>query len=163
MLIILVGPKGSGKSHIGRLLESALGVRFFHVEPHWMTYHAACSRENRERSIPEGIRLIHPIIAEALQKHPYVSVETTGASPEILNDLLSFKPLLLVNVLAPLQVCLERIASRDPAHQIPVAADTIKQIYELSTAADLPYDIRLENTHLSDQEILDTFRRFIAA
>jgi shikimate kinase len=33
MFIVLVGPKGSGKSHIGRTLERELGVLFFHVEP----------------------------------------------------------------------------------------------------------------------------------
>src|SRR5688572_13495016 len=36
MFVILVGAKGSGKSHIGRILEARLGVHFFHVEPLWL-------------------------------------------------------------------------------------------------------------------------------
>jgi len=89
MFVLLVGPKGSGKSHIGRILERRLGVSFFHVEPLWMSYHAECARSGRRPDIPEGIARIHPLIADALRAHEHVCVETTGASPEILDDLLS--------------------------------------------------------------------------
>lgn len=40
MLILLIGPKGSDKSHIGRILELSLGGHFFHVETLWMAYNA---------------------------------------------------------------------------------------------------------------------------
>src|SRR5512134_1557953 len=89
MLILLIGPKGSGKSHIGRLLESAFNIHFFHVEPLWMKYYAECREAGREPSIGEGVRRIHPAISAALGSYRHVCVETTGASREILDDLLS--------------------------------------------------------------------------
>lgn len=160
MLILLIGPKGSGKSHIGRLLEARLGVHFFHVEPHWMSYYAECAAAGRPVSIAEGIERVHPLIADALATRAHVCVETTGASAEILDDLLSFKErfdLLLVQVEAPLSLCLERIAARDQASQIPMQEADIRKVYALSTSVDLPFDIVLENVALAEEQILRSF------
>lgn len=160
MLILLIGPKGSGKSHIGRLLESRLGVHFFHVEPHWMSYHAACAAANQPVKLAEGIMRIHPVIADALATHEHVCIETTGASAEILDDLLSFKErfgLLLVRVEAPLALCLERIAVRAPSNQIPMQEEEIRQIYALSTSIELTFDIVLENIDLTEEQIVRAF------
>jgi shikimate kinase len=60
MLVLLVGPKGSGKSHIGRILEQQLGVSFFHVEPLWMSYYAECQASGRQPVITEGIAKVLP-------------------------------------------------------------------------------------------------------
>jgi shikimate kinase len=165
VLIILIGPKGSGKSHIGRLLERELGVHFFHVEPHWMAFQDECRKTGIEPDIPTGIRRIHPLIADALAKHSFVCVETTGASNEILDDLLSFGEhgqQLLVNVRAPLSLCLNRIAERDPTEQIPLSPAEIEKVHALSSAVALPFDIVLENTSLDEDEILASFRDRIA-
>ena len=164
MLILLIGPKGGGKSHIGRLLEARSGVHFFHVEPHWMAYHEECARLGRERSIAEGIRRVRPAITEALQRHRHVCIETTGASREILDDLLSFgadHPLLLARIHAPLPVCLERIAARDQTHQIPMDEAGIRKVYELGAVLDLSFDLTLENTSLSDAQIVEAFAPYL--
>ena len=81
MLIVLIGPKGSGKSYIGRTIEARLGVHFFHVEPLWLEYHAECKASNREPVISEGIAKVHPVLMRALETCVHVCVETTGASP----------------------------------------------------------------------------------
>jgi shikimate kinase len=161
MFVLLVGPKGSGKSHIGRILERSLGVLFFHVEPLWMDYYAECKAAGRQPSIPEGITKVHPRIADALRTHQHVCVETTGASPEILNGLLSLKhssKTLVVRVFAPLEVCLERIAARDQTHQIPMDAESIRKVYALSTSAALEPELTLENVALSEAEIVAKFQ-----
>ena len=161
MLILLVGPNGGGKSHVGRLLESRLGVRFFHVEPHWMAYHAACADAGRPVSITEGVAHIHPLIEEALEGGGHVCVETTGASAEILDGLLSLGRrfgLLLVRVEAPLPVCLRRVAARDRADQIPMGEAGIREVYARSASVELPYDVVLDNAALADEEILRPFR-----
>ena len=163
MLILLVGPKGSGKSHIGRLLETKFGVHFFHVEPHWIAYHADCEREARPQQISEGIARIHPMIRRSLDLNDHVCVETTGASPEILGDLMSIGTdygLLCVSVTAPLSICLERIKSRPSEHQIPVSEEVVTRIHELSGEVRLAFDIVLENLKLTDAEILRAFDGF---
>lgn len=157
MLVVLLGPKGSGKSHIGRVVQRELGVHFFHVEPLWMAYYAECRSAGRTPSLEEGIRAVHPKLSEALASHEHVCVETTGASPEILTDLLTLRPAsdtLIVRVNAPLELCLHRIANRDPAHQIPVDTETIEKVYRLSTSVEVCAAITLDNVALSDAEIV---------
>lgn len=160
MFVLLIGPKGSGKSHIGRLLERHLGVHFFHVEPLWMAYYADCKAAGQEPEIPEGIRVVHPRIQEALATYQHVCVETTGASPEILNDLLSLAPpkdTLTVRLVVPLEVCLERVASRDQTHQIPMDVEGIKKVYHLSASAEVNPTLVIENLALSEAEIVSVF------
>ena len=160
MLVLLVGPKGSGKSHIGRLLESRLGIRFFHVEPHWLAYHAACKTSGVPVRIEAGIAQIHPLLETFLAQEQHVCVETTGASPEILSDLRSIGSrhgLFTARITAPLEVCLHRIHSRVPTHQIPMDEAGVERVYHLSTAADVPADVHLENHDLTDEQILRPF------
>lgn len=160
MLILLVGPKGAGKTHIGRLLETHLGVHFFHVEPHWKSLMGS----GRVSCIAEGIEQIHPLIAEALQRGGHVCVETTGASPEILGDLVALGErvgLLLVNVRAPLDVCLERISARDQTHQIPLDEAGIREVYRLGDELDLKFDLVVENVGLTDEGLLRMLRPLV--
>lgn len=166
MLIILVGPKGSGKSHIGRILERRLGIRFFHVEPLWMEYYADCRKAGREPVIAEGIEIVHPRIARALDAGGHVCVETTGASPEILNGLLSLTDVsetLVVRITAPLELCLERIAARDRTEQIPMDAASIRTVYDLSIAAAVKTNLLLDNRNLSEEEIVTNIENVLSA
>ena len=160
MLILLIGPKGSGKSHIGRILEARLGVHFFHVEPLWMAYHAGRADAGKPVDIAEGVATVHPRIAEDLTQHEHVCVETTGASREILDDLLHFGEeygLLTAKVAVPLDVCLKRIRRRNPTHQIPMEEDMIHRVYELAESLEMPFDLVIENLDLSDDEIVKRF------
>lgn len=161
MLILLIGPKGSGKSHIGRLLESELNIRFFHVEPLWIKYYVECREAGREPSVSEGISQIHPAVSAALRLHGNVCVETTGASKEIIDDLLlrtGESNTLLIKISAPITLCLERIRSRDQKYQIPMAESDIRKMYALSQSLDLQFDLRFENITLAPEEIVRSVR-----
>lgn len=165
MLILLVGPKGSGKSHIGRVLERRLGVHFFHVEALWLADHAECRAEGREPDVPEGVRQTHPLIGEALRRHRHVCVETTGASPEILSGLLQLGPpgdTLIARISAPLDLCRERIERRDPADHIPLAIDRVAEVHALSKALQLEADVTVENLDLSDEQVVRFFKDRLA-
>lgn len=165
MFVLLVGPKGSGKSHIGCILEQRLGVLFFHVEPLWMDYYAECRAADSQPNISDGIARVHPKIVDALQAHKHVCVETTGASVEILDDLLSLYPsdkTLVVRVSAPLALCLTRIAERDPTHQIQMDMESIRKVYELSIAAPIRPALVLENRLLSVEEIVTQFQQILS-
>ncbi len=160
MLILLIGPKGGGKTHVGRLLERRYGVHFFHAERHWMVYHARCKDLGVTPNIAEGIQSVHPLLEDALRSYPRVSVETTGASREILDDLSTLRcpvPILRVRLVTPLQVCLQRVASRDASAQIPADRAMIERVHRLNEELDLPWDLVLENTDLSEQEIVEAF------
>jgi len=166
MLILLVGPKGSGKSHIGRLLERELGVRFFHVEPLWMDYRASCREEGREPDIVEGVTRIHPHIDAALDAHSRVCVETTGASPDILNDLLRLGTrhgLVSVRIRASLETCLARIEARDPTHQIPMDREMIRKVHVLGENLAMDFDVTIDNEGADESEVVDRIRSVLAS
>src|SRR5262245_3450200 len=116
MFILLVGPKGSGKSHIGRVLERHLGVRFLQVELLWRAYLSECREAGRLPVIPEAIARIHPEIRNSLREHGSLCVETTGASQEILDGLMKLCPrekMIVVRISAPVELCLQRAEARD--------------------------------------------------
>lgn len=157
MFILLIGPKGSGKSHIGRVLERRLGVHFLQVEPLWLAYRRECAESGREPVIPEGISRVHPFIAQALREHVDVCVETTGASEEILSDLLALAAqvsTLKVRVSAPLEQCLRRIKTRDSTQQIPAHDAQIRLVHALSRRCAFEPDAVLDNDALTDDEIV---------
>ena len=161
MLILLIGPKGSGKSYIGRTIEARLGVHFFHVEPIWLEYYAECKASNREPVIAEGIAKVHPVLIRALEKYVHVCVETTGASPEILSALLSLRrreETIVARVSAPLEVCLRRVSSRDQSGQIPMEMEAIRKLHGLSESLQLRSDITLNNVVLTESEIADLLK-----
>lgn len=161
MFILLVGPRGSGKSHIGRVLERHLGVRFFHVEPLWMAYLSECRETGRLPVIPEGIAMIHPEIRHALAEHGHMSVETTGASQEILDGLKNLCPrekIIIAKISAPVEICLQRAEAQDPAHQLQMDSETIRNVNTMSEAAHVDADVQLTNENLSDEEIVAAFR-----
>jgi len=125
-----------------------------------MEYYAECKASSREPTNTEGIARVHPRIAAALEEHEHICVETTGASPEILNALLSIteaSKMLVARVAAPLDLCLQRIATRDQENQIPMNVETIRKVYALSIAAPLQPDLNLENTALSEADIVSAF------
>jgi dephospho-CoA kinase len=164
MFILLVGPKGCGKSHIGRVLERHLGVRFFHVEPLWMAYLSECREAGRLPVITEGIALVHPEIRGALAEHGTMSVETTGASQEILDGLMALRPrekMVVAKISAPVDVCLQRAEARDPTQQIQMDPDTIRTVNAMSDAAWVDADLQLKNEDLSDEAIVAAFRPYL--
>ena len=166
MLILLIGPKGSGKSYIGRTLEARFGVHFFHVEPLWLEYYAECKASNREPVIAEGIAKVHPVLIRALDENVHVCVETTGASPEILTALLSLRPreeIIVARVSAPLEVCLRRVSSRDQTYQIPMEMEAVRKLHGLSESLQLRSDITLNNVALTESEIAELFESALAA
>src|SRR6185369_15828667 len=74
--------------------------------------------------------------------------ETTGASKYFASLASEFRTqynVRLVRVLAPKDICAERIRARNQEQQIPVSEDTIEKMFSLSTALDLPWALELNN------------------
>src|SRR5450755_1893861 len=69
-LLVLVGPKGSGKTHVGAVLEARLGVRFVRVEPIFLAL------RNQVEALTEVERQVDRALAEA----QVVAIESTALS-----------------------------------------------------------------------------------
>ena len=146
-VIVLVGPKGAGKSTIGQRLETQLGIPFVRVEPIYLQVRATLgpAHPDLER---EGFRAILAHLDEALAQYDTICFETTGASqhtPWLLAELGRSAEVLLVQVLAEPAQCLERIHSRDASIHIPVSDKAIERINAVAIQVELPWAATIDN------------------
>jgi hypothetical protein len=146
-VLLLVGPKGAGKSTIGQLLATQLGVRFLRVEPLFLEVRAALgpSHPDYER---RGFEAVLSALVDALAGHDAACFESTGASdhfPWLLSEIRKVARLHLVRVRASPDRCLERVRSRDASLHIPVSDDQVERINALSAGVVLPWSAEIDN------------------
>lgn len=163
-VLVLVGPKGAGKSTIGQILAADLGLCFLRVEPLFLEV-----RNRLGASHPQlesaGFQAVQSAALEVLDRADILCFETTGASTHVaplLDALRSQARVLLVRVLAAPDQCLTRIHSRDASIHIPVSDDQIESINAFAHTVALPWAAVLDNRGPLDREdIVSTVRRLL--
>lgn len=156
-LLVLIGPKGSGKSYIGTLIEARLGVPFFRVEPIFMEIRGDRSPDDPDY-IREGFEAAEREIRRMIAEHGEIVIESTGTTPvfwEMLSRLSAHIPTYPIRIEAPYDLCRERMASRDQRLQIPVPEEMIRRMYTLSDTADYTPAGTILNDGIGDEDILD--------
>ncbi len=155
-IILLVGPKGSGKTYLASRMESELGIGFVRVEPIWLEL----SREvapGSEHFDNEGQARVIAQVKKALADHPAVVLESTGAAPWFsrqMSDLEALGDLVLIKVEVPLNLCSNRIHQRDASQHIAVSDDRIAEINAVAKQVELPWTVVVQNV---DQKQADEF------
>jgi shikimate kinase len=147
-LILLVGPKGAGKSTIGRMIEAELGARFVEVEAIAKAVLAQSGGTIDEGYARRAFAAIVAHLATLAPAHPLLVIETTGASSgtaELLAALRAQHTVRIVRVDARADLCDARIASRDAARHVAVPAGLVREMYLRSTSLELPWDLVLDN------------------
>jgi len=155
-VIILVGPKGAGKSTIGDLLEKNLRIHFVRVEPLFIKV-----RESFGASHPDyerlGYELVLSHLCKELSTHNLMCFESTGASEYfmwLLVELRKLAHVLPVQILVERTQCLDRITQRDASIHINVSDDQIDRINDLAYQVDLPWAARIDNRGPFDASII---------
>ena len=172
-VIILVGPKGCGKTYIGSLLEEKLDfVHFVRVELIFMKLKADHESlldmmELTELCYHETAKEVQNILSsdeegnneESQQTQPQkvAVLEVTGVAPQLpglLETLKARHTVKFVKVVAPLDVCLKRTKERDKSKQIPVSEERIHEINALASTVEYPWDMIIQNDPFqTDEEI----------
>jgi shikimate kinase len=158
-LIMLIGPKGSGKTTIGRLLAEHLPVRFLSVEPLWTAYLSS--------PVPgkTGWEIVEDAIAREFEKADRVIIESLGAGEEFgrFRDSLRAKYLVkMVRVHAPLEECLRRVKERDPAGQIAVPLEKVDAYNRVAIYVKFDWSLHLHNHgSLPSEEMVRTFQSWL--
>lgn len=151
-VVILVGPKGSSKTHIGTVLKAKAGVSFLRVELIWLGLAEG----------QDGWAMVEQAIDEALEKNPLVVMESLGGSEgfERLRGSLTQKyKLRYVRIVVPLDVCLERVRNRDPRNHIAISDENVLAYNQLAEKVMLPWDLEITNEPpLNDDLILDAMK-----
>jgi shikimate kinase len=164
-VVILLGPKGSGKTHVGTLVERELGVRFLRVEPIFLAHQRSSTLTGAARDA-EGYAKVTAAVGDVLAREPCVALESTGASAAFAPFLQGLRARWAVSVVAvhaPLDRCAERVRSRDPAPHIPVSDDRLAEINARAAEVRIPCDLVIDNGGPApEREIVEAFRGLLA-
>ena len=160
-VFILIGPKGSGKSHVGTVLKKYFGIPFLNVDTLGLE-NIPKSKLIGEALIKEGFHFEEEEIAKILQTEDSVAFEATGSHAYffvVLNRLRSSYTVKLIRISAPLDKCRERMATRDQTKNIPVSSESIQSINERALMVRLPWDLELDNSvDISEGTIVAAFQ-----
>jgi predicted kinase len=146
-VIALVGPKGAGKSTIGRFLAAESGIRFLDVEPLFLEVRARLGASHPDCE-HRGFEMVLAGLTDALTRSNTVCFDSTGASTHfhwLLSELGKLALVVPVRVLVDLAQCVERIHGRDAAVHIPVVAEHIERINAVATQVELPWAAEIDN------------------
>ncbi|MBB5641134.1 hypothetical protein [Cryobacterium roopkundense] len=158
---VLIGPKGSGKTHIGTLLERAFDITFLSVEKLGLANIPQSTLTGREL-LQEGFHQEEVEIDRILAGTDAMSCESTGAAEYfyvVLERLRSKYDVKLLRIYSPLETCYQRVHDRDQTAHIPVSEQLLRSINEQAATVDLNWDLQIDNSRpLPEWEILDQFR-----
>ncbi|HCC04700.1 TPA: shikimate kinase [Patescibacteria group bacterium] len=156
-LFILIGLKGSGKTHIGSLIQRKLGIQFFRVEDVWLELK---EEKFSEEYIRKGFSLVAEKIDEKFKEANRLVIESTAAHQEFHNLLARLKDkyeVKLIKIMAPPDLCLKRTKTRVQSIHIPVSDDRVEVINRKAFSVNLPFDLVIENEKGTDKEIVGNF------
>lgn len=163
-LLLLVGPKGAGKTRLARWLASTLGAEDVAAEATWLAH----LRDEPRPTDPEaarawertGFERVADRALAALAHHRLVVLDTTGASEhtQAFVERLGTSGLLrIVRVRASLQRCAVRIAARDASEHLPFDPTRLAAVHEASERAALPFVATYDNEGPWDEARVRTF------
>lgn len=157
-LVVLVGPKGSGKTAIGKMLERP-GVYFLEVETIARRVLAASGNVIDETYARRAFAEISRALRDIEAAHETIVIETTGASdetPGFIAELEARYDVRWVRVQAGADACVQRIAARDPSRHVHVPIELLQEMHARTMALDLTWDLELDNDpFLSAEQVED--------
>jgi len=158
-IYILLGPKGSGKSFIGSLLEQERKIKFLRVEDI-----ALQMRKGRKYDHPdyliEVFKAIETHVRYNLESTDELIFESTGLTDQFDAMLIRLQQdfkVILIEVRANLSLCLERIKMRNQSIHIAVSDEHIHTINSAVLAKKFPLQGILDNDNAHEDMLLKTF------
>jgi len=162
-IYILIGPKGSGKTYIGTLLQDQLHIPFLRVED-------IALRVKKDRNytdagyIQEVFQGIETAVRETLVTENALVFESTGLTEAFDQMLLRLQrdfQVTLIRIKTASDACLSRVRSRDQSIHINVSDDHVRAINAQVMDKVFAFDGEIDNTEASAEDILHTFKKIV--
>ena len=151
-LFILIGPKGSGKTHIGTLVDQHTDIAFLRVEPIWLSLKP---NEN-------GWEKVEATIDAMFEKCNKVMIESLGAGDAFskfytsLADKYSVK---MIRVYANLETCFTRVKTRNNVEHIIVSDEKVVEFNKIAAAVAYNWSLEINNdVPASDRDIINAIQ-----
>ena len=152
-LYMLIGPKGSGKTYIGTLVEKETGISFLRVENIWLALHPK----------EDGWQKVEQAIDQAFEGCDKLMIENLGAGEgfQRFHDSLKKKyNTKLVRVISDPDICLDRVMNRNDKNHIPVSDEKVLEYNKISARVKLDWAIEINNNGpASNSEIMEAIKR----
>lgn len=162
-IVLLIGPKGSGKSFIGTLMAERLGFDLVRVEDRIRGI-------RRDRSIDDAtyvedaFRVAEAFVRERSERNDRVVFESTGLTDSfdaMLTRLRADHRVITIGVEAGDVLCLERVRTRDASIHIAVSDDQVAEINRRVRERARTTDFTLSNERTEPDELVERIRGFL--
>lgn len=151
-LYLLIGPKGSGKTHIGTVVNQSTDIVFLRVEPVWLDLKPG----------EDGWKKVEAAIDIMFQMHNKVMVESLGAGEGFghFHAALAKKySIKMIRVYADLETCFTRVKKRSAVEHIAVSDDKITEFNEMAAAVTYDWNLEINNNEpASDADIINAIQ-----
>lgn len=155
-LYILIGPKGSGKSYIGTLLDNQFNIHFVRVE-NWVKAIKQKVNIDDEAYLKEVFHVIEGGIRKVLRYRDNITFESTGLTKyfdQMLENLSNDFNVITVRVTANPKLCLERVRSRDQSIHVSISDNDVQYINQRVVDKVMNTDFEIDNNNKSETELL---------
>ena len=149
LIFLLIGPKGSGKSFIGTLFNKYYDIEFLRVE-NWLLGIKKERSLNNPEYIRESFQIIEEGVRKSLNKSDKLVFESTGLSSSFDSMLKSLRhdyKVVTIRINTDLEICLQRIKSRDQSIHINVSDDQVEEINTAITLKNLKTEFTINNNN----------------
>ena len=136
--MMLIGPKGSGKTYIGTVVAANTDIKFLRVEPLWLSLQPA----------EDGWTKVEIKIDNLLTSYDTVMIESLGGSEgfeRLRTNLANKYTIYYIRVWANLDICLERVKNRDSSDHIAVSDSQVLQYNALASQVELDWTAEIIN------------------
>ena len=151
-VILFIGPKGSGKTTIGKQVAKNLDAVFLDVEKLLIDY--AKKNSIHSSAIPKhGFDIEFNKIKDILSKDNIVVAEATGSSEflsEHINNIEKSYQLIPIKIECSFEVCMNRIKNRGHINNFKVKEEDIIRIFEKTRLLELDWAHRINTTTTYD-------------
>lgn len=157
--IILMGPFGSGKSYLGRLLHSEGIAQFTELE---LIIYDLFSNESG-LDVDRATAYIRTHYFDTLSSNRrLVAFESTGVVQRpLLLDVLEKYQIALIQICTPKEICLERVAQRNLTSKYPIDLSKADEFYSYWIEEIAPtYNFALNVTGLNGQTAIQAIKTF---
>ena len=151
-LFMLVGPKGSGKTHIGTLVNQHTDIAFLRVEPIWLGL----------KPNEDGWNKVEAVIDAMFQKQDKVMIESLGIGEgfgKFHASLAEKYSIKMIRVYADLETCFTRVKTRNNVEHIAVSDVKVAEFNKTASAVTYNWDLEIDNNNpASDKDIINAIQ-----
>lgn len=149
---MLIGPKGSGKTHIGMLVGRHTDIVFLRVEPVWLSLQPG----------EDGWKKVGAAIDTMFQTNNKVMIESLGIGEGFceFHTTLAEKYLIkMIRVYADSDTCFARVKNRNSIDHIAVSDDKVAEFNKIAAAVKFDWALEINNDQpASDVDIINAIQ-----